>query len=73
LKVIAEVEVLKPLLKLGFVPGEEIVYKPLATGLAVRPVAIAMALRVVVALIEMGAEYVFVVPAPELGVVPSTV
>jgi hypothetical protein len=73
LNVIVDGAVLNPLLKLIVVPGEEIVYSALEIVLVLSPLEVAIAVIVVVVLTVKGDEYTFVVPAPGLGIEPSTV
>jgi hypothetical protein len=73
LNVIVDADAAKPLVKLMPVPPSVIEYVELATGLAVKPLAVAIAFSVVVAPMLIAPEYNCVVPTPGLGVVPSVV
>jgi hypothetical protein len=73
LNVIDVAEVLKPLLKFIPVPPGLITYVALAIGLFDNPLAVAIALTVVVVLATKLVVYSCVVPAPGLGVDPSVV
>ena len=73
LNVIDDPAVANPFVKLIPVPPRVIVYVALATGLFDNPLAVAIALTVVVPLMLKAPEYNFVVPDPGLGVLPSVV